>query len=328
MNEPGRHVVVITPVLDDWVCLTMLVDRLRDILGQSAWTVSIVAVDDGSLAAAPPSLDADDITILRLSRNVGHQRAIAVGLDYVVRETDADVFAIMDADGEDRPEDLPLLLDALGDARNRVVVASRRHRSEGLAFLAFYRAFKAVFRVLTGERLDFGNFSVFRRGPASRLTAMHELWLNLPATIMRARVELVRVPLDRDRRYAGRSRMRLVGLVTHGLSAVGVFVERVFTRMLLGIGGVAALLFSSLLLGLVLKAAGLATPGWVTTIAASLVIVLVQTATVALCGLFVVFGNASNVGLAPAATGRTLIASVHGRASSRRRPATPVIAAR
>ena len=310
MNGTARHIVIVTPVLNDWACFVMLAGRLREVLGAAGWSVGIVAVDDGSTEPPPDRLEGGGATILRLARNVGHQRAIAIGLDYALRESGATTIAVMDVDGEDRPEDLPLLLSRLGDDGARIVVAARRRRSEGTRFTAFYKSYKTAFRILTGERLDFGNFSVMDRTAARRLVAMHELWLNLPATIMRSRLSVVRVPTDRGQRYFGQSRMNLVALVVHGLSAVGVFVERVFTRVLLAVGSVAFVMFAGLLVGLLLKAADLATPGWVTTIASALVIVLIQTATVALCGLFVVFGNASNVVMGPAANARTLIESI------------------
>ncbi len=104
--------------------------------------------------------------------------------------------------------------------------------------------------------------------------------------------------------------MNFVALVTHGLSAVGVFSERAFTRVLLAIGAAALLMVGSFAVALALKAAGLATPGWLTTIAASALIVLVQSAIVALCGLFVVFGQTANLLHAPSAVGRLLIAEV------------------
>ena len=319
---PTCHVTIVVPVCDDWACLAILAGHLRDALAPRGWSHAIVAVDDGSREAAPPGIASGASVVLRLARNVGHQRAIAIGLDYVLRERPGGVLAIMDADGEDRPEDLPRLLDALGEGTHpggsgHVVVASRRRRSEGGRFVAFYALYKATFRILTGERLDFGNFCALDRPAARRLVAMHELWLNLPATVMRSRLEVTRLPTDRGRRYVGRSRMNLVGLVSHGLSAVGVFSERAFTRTLVGIGSVAVLMLFGLVAGLVLKAEGLATPGWLTTIAMALVVVLVQTAMVALCGLFVVFGNAAHVVQSPAATARGLIESVTLQESSR-----------
>ncbi len=310
-----RPLVVIVPVLDDWACLAILAERLRAALAPAGWTPRLVAVDDGSREPPAAAGDAGAAVLVQLARNVGHQRAIAIGLDHALRESGADVIAIMDADGEDRPEDLPRLLAALGDAPARIAVASRGRRREGLRFRVFYGAYKAAFRAATGERLDFGNFCVMGRAAALRLVAMHELWLNLPATVMRSRLDLVRVPADRGERYLGRSRMNFVALVMHGLSAVGVFSERAFTRMLVAVGCVASLLVLGLAAALALKAMDMATPGWVTTIAAALVVVLVQTAIVALSGLFMVFGDAANVAMSPASAARRLVARVDGRIS-------------
>ena len=302
------QLVIVTPVHNDWACLHILVERLKPILDQAGITATIIAVDDASRVAEAAPVDA----IIRLTRNVGHQRAIAVGLDYALRTTDANLIAIMDADGEDRPEDLPRLLATLSGTHTQIAVANRRRRSEGARFRLFYAAYKLGFRVLTGEKLDFGNFCVLRRDAAQRLVGMHELWLNLPATIMRSQLDTIRLPTDRGRRYVGQSRMNLVSLVTHGLSAIGVFSERAFTRVLLAIGTTASFMLLSFVVGISLKAAGLATPGWATTIAAAAVIVLVQSATVALCGLFIVFGQAANLVHAPGATARLLIARVDG----------------
>ena len=305
-----RRLVIVTPVLDDWDCLAVLAGELHAVLVPRGWQPFIVAVDDGSRPTEAAAAAAGASVVVRLARNVGHQRAIAIGLDFALREIDADMVAIMDSDGEDRPADLPPLLAALEEQPGRIVVASRRRRSESPQFVLFYRVYKLVFATLTGESLDFGNFCVMGRVAAARLTAMHEMWLNLPGTVVRARLDLVRLSTDRGVRYSGQSRMKLVGLVVHGMSAIGVFVERAFTRVLMAIGLIALLTAAGFVTALVLKAFGLATPGWVTTIAATLVVVLVQTAMIALCGLLVVFGNASNVALAPSATARALVAKV------------------
>ena len=302
----AEGLVIVIPVHDDWASLAILTAGLAEALDKLAMQARIIAVDDGSREAGY----APGATILRLTRNVGHQRAIAVGLDYALRETQAGLIAIMDADGEDRPEDLPRLIAAVRGSADRVAVARRRRRSEGTRFKLFYIAYKMAFTVFTGERLDFGNFCVLGREAAIRLMGMHELWLNLPGTIMKSGLVVLRMPADRGRRYAGRSRMNMVSLVTHGLSAIGVFSERAFTRVLLAIGAAAVLMVGSVALALALKAAGLATPGWLTTIAASALIVLVQSAIVALCGLFVVFGQTANLLQAPTALAKLLIARV------------------
>src|ERR1700716_2709298 len=78
---------VVTPVLDDWACFASLVGEVSAQFTGSAVEFHICAVDDGSLSCFDPaslSLPRDSciarIEILRLALNLGHQRAIAVGL--------------------------------------------------------------------------------------------------------------------------------------------------------------------------------------------------------------------------------------------------------
>ena len=69
----------------------------------------------------------------------------------------------MDADGEDRPEDVSRLAAAWSEDTNRIVVAQRGERSEGLAFRFFYAIYKLTFRIMTGQKIDFGNFCLLPR---------------------------------------------------------------------------------------------------------------------------------------------------------------------
>src|SRR5581483_7157655 len=103
---------------------------------------SVLIVDDASTEAAPQEWPACDsieaIEILHLRCNLGHQRAIALGLYHVHEFSDADAVIVMDGDGEDRAEDLPLLLDEFErGGRREVVFAARAKRMESLFFQAF-----------------------------------------------------------------------------------------------------------------------------------------------------------------------------------------------
>ncbi|WP_251274030.1 glycosyltransferase, partial [Enterobacter hormaechei] len=76
--------------------------------------------------------------VIRLRRNVGHQRAIAIGLGYVAEHFDGnDIVVVMDSDGEDTPESITELVAGLESADVDVVVASRRSRVESLKFKSF-----------------------------------------------------------------------------------------------------------------------------------------------------------------------------------------------
>lgn len=282
------RLLVVTPVFDDGACLApLLTDLARADLRS---IVDVLVVDDGSTTAI--FLDTDDVPdglgqvdILRLGTNVGHQRAIAVGLVEAAQRGDYDAVAVIDSDGEDRPEDLTQLLRALDSAPHSIVVAQRRNRTEAVRFRAFYSLYRMLFRMLTGRRLDFGNFTVVPIAAVHRLVLMPELWNHYPATLMRSRLVLTRVPTDRGRRYAGRSRMNFTALVNHGLAGIAAFVDTAFARLLV-LASAATAIFGLAILGAVVLrlTIGVPIPGWAALGASVAAIGLIQV----LAGLVVV----------------------------------------
>lgn len=225
-------VVVITPVFEDRESARVLFKQLASALPG----VRVVAVDDGSVRSP---LDAMDLVeaglegvVLHLRRNMGHQRAIAVGMAYASdHEQTAHAFVIMDSDGEDAPSALVRLLEGFMASPADVRVAERAKRSESLRFILFYKLYKWMFRFLSGQRIAFGNFMVLKPSGLHRMVAMNEHWSHLAAAVLLSRLRVEGIPVDRARRYAGQSRMNFSALVLHGLRGVMVFRERVLVRL-------------------------------------------------------------------------------------------------
>ena len=279
------RIAILTPVLDDWTCFGALVREISALYTGSGVEFDVITVDDGSAAAFDPTslaLPADTcivgIETIRLAVNLGHQRAIAVGLCGLAERADLDAVIVMDSDGEDRPIDIAALLAASRRNPAHIVLARRAKRSESITFRAGYRIYKLLFRLMTGKPISFGNFSLLPMTAVRRLVHMPELWNNLAASVLRSRLRCVEVPTVRGARYDGHSRMNLVSLAVHGLSALSVHTDTIFVRVLLGAG----LIGLASLLGIIAVAAirlttDLAIPGWATTAAGQLLIILLQT---------------------------------------------------
>ena len=122
---------VLIPVYEDWIAVTRVINEL-DATGRQ---FDVVLVDDGSVNPCPSApagaAGAGTIEVLRLRRNLGHQRAIAIGLAYLEARGDQVPVVIMDGDGEDQPADVLKLLDAAETAPGCIVFAERTRRSEG-----------------------------------------------------------------------------------------------------------------------------------------------------------------------------------------------------
>ena len=299
-----KKLTIIMPVYNDWEAFQHLINDLVDCLGDRRWTVSIVAVDDCSNECAPKNLEFKfpivSITVLRLSVNMGHQRAITVGLVSIATQNDVELVAVMDSDGEDRPEELVRLIDAFTNSPKLAIMAQRTKRSEGFGFRAFYQIYIQVFRILTGQRIDFGNFCVLPFEYLDRLVNRPDIWNNFAATLIRARIPMVRVPTSRGLRYAGVSRMNLASLVAHGLGAMSVFSETIFIRILFGSAFLLALVtFGALAVLGIWMFSNLAIPGWTTNVFGFLMVIGFQTIMMSVMMAFLVLSHRASVQISP-----------------------------
>ncbi|RAO76984.1 glycosyltransferase [Dyella jiangningensis] len=284
-----RHpkLIVVTPVFEDTEASTILFSELAKACGTE---IHVVAVDDGSVRqplTLQGMLDANvDGTVIRLKRNVGHQRAIAVGLAYVADKfSDIDRVVVMDSDGEDLPETIGSLLDELDASEVDVVVAQRKSRVETLRFKTFYVVYKWLFSLLTGRRISFGNFMALNGTATRRLASMGELATHVAGTVLVSRLRWRTCALDRGPRYAGKSKMNFVGLALHGFKGLMIFAEDVLVRVGIACTSVAVLSLLGVSVAIVLKTLGYATPGWFSVALGLLLLVFLQTGAITLMTL-------------------------------------------
>jgi polyisoprenyl-phosphate glycosyltransferase len=239
----ANEIVLLIPVYNDWESIGALLPALDTALHDYPVPIHVLLVDDGS--TTPPSGSEFEelfhnlvrIEILRLRCNLGHQRAIAVGLYHIHANIPCRGVLVMDGDGEDRPEDVPKLL-AEFDRRSgsKTIFAARTKRMESVAFQLFYHLYRLTHRVLTGVTVRVGNFSVVPRDAVDALMVDSNLWNHYAATVFRSRLPYDLIRLPRGKRLHGRSKMNFFALLVHGLSAISVFGDLVSVRLLAGAG--------------------------------------------------------------------------------------------
>lgn len=279
----GEHLCICIPVYNDWESAGLLLDQLDTVAAGMGVPVSVLMVDDGSSEPPPDALRRQpahlrSIEVLRLRRNVGHQRAIALGLTFIHELRPCTAVVVMDADGEDAPRDIPALFDRCRREGFRAIVfAARAKRSESPGFRLGYQVYKLLHRILTGRSVEVGNFSVVPWSALQRLVGISEIWNHYAAAVYNARLPVAQVPIPRARRLAGESRMNFVALVTHGLSAISVYSESVGVRMLVATSVVMGLALVALAATIGIRLwTSLAISGWATTAAGLLGVLLVN----------------------------------------------------
>jgi hypothetical protein len=287
MKHALHRLVVVTPIYEDVEASSRLFKELAKQLGQD---IFIVAVDDGSIRQVVEVGNVQaagvDGVVVKLRRNVGHQRAIAIGLGYVAENMHPDqVVVVMDSDGEDLPSAIPELLSQLQVSAVDLVVAQRKSRVESWRFKAFYAVYRRLFKLLTGRSLRFGNFMALTIPAVKRLVAMQELPIHIAGTVLASKLRMGVCEIDRGPRYAGQSKMNFVGLALHGFKGLMVFAEDVLVRTGIACASVAALSLIGAGAVVILKLIGYATPGWFSVALGILVLIFLQTGALALMTL-------------------------------------------
>jgi glycosyltransferase involved in cell wall biosynthesis len=241
------------------------------------------------------------LSILQLRRNMGHQRAIAVGMSYIEEHLPCKAVLVMDSDGEDQPSDLVRLLEvALENKLQKIVFGERRKRTESVVFKFSYKIYKLIYKLLVGKEFQVGNFTVVPKQRVSSLVSVSELWNHYAASILKSRQPCLFVPVDRGVRLDGKSKMNFVSLVIHGLSSISVDADIVGIRMLLFSLGMMVITGTGILFVVMLKYfTNYALLGWATSAIGLLLIILVQFLTLSVFFSFITLSNRQATSVIP-----------------------------
>ena len=123
-----------------------------------------------------------------------HQRCIAAGIKYICANEDFDRLIIMDADGEDRPEELNTFYKKAQENPKITITGNRFKRSEGFVFITFYEIHKILTFIFTGKLIKFGNFTCLTKSHAHELISKPYLWNSYSSSVVRTINQRTAIP--------------------------------------------------------------------------------------------------------------------------------------
>jgi glycosyltransferase involved in cell wall biosynthesis len=233
MRSADPRVSIAIPAFNEADVLPRLLDRVRGILaGLPGGPHQLIFVDDGSsddtLAILRAASATDErLLVVALARNFGHQAALTAALDQV----EGDVVVVMDADLQDAPEIIPLMIERYKEGFD-VVYAQRARRSEGILLRASYFLFYRLMAALAEVQLplDSGDFALLSRRVVVQLQQLGEHHRYLRGLRTWVGFRQIGLPVARDARASGRSKygfVKLLKLATDGLFAFSTIPLRV-----------------------------------------------------------------------------------------------------
>ena len=246
-----QSISVVVPIYNDSDVIHEVIKRLSPVLESITADYEIILVDDGSrddswlqmLAVRQANAS---IKAVRLSRNFGQQCAIAAGLSLTSKE----LIVLMDSDLQDRPEDIPVLIDALlADEKATMAIAQWEERKDSRFKLAVSRLFQRVSNSITEIHTmpRLGIFRVMKKSVVEELRNFPEKTATTVSLLYYIGSRYVAVPLKRDARFAGKSGYNLskmLALTFARIFSFSMFPIRIVTYLgaLLCVGSMMAAL--------------------------------------------------------------------------------------
>lgn len=226
-----KHIVLI-PIYNDWKSLEKLISKLDFYLTRvKKISNEILIINDNS--SKKPDINCKNlktikkIKILFLKKNLGSQKAIAIGLDYLKKDKKDFFVTIMDSDGEDNPREVPKMLNSAINHPNYVVTSNRKRREEPYLIIILYKLHLLFTFIFTWKWISFGNFTTFNKKNIKNLFSDNSSWYAHSASVIK-NCNFIRLYAKREKRYFGKSNLGLFALIEHSLRINVVFFKTIF----------------------------------------------------------------------------------------------------
>lgn len=198
---------IISPVYRAEFLLEELVERIKNSVETLEIDFEIILVNDHSPDQSWGKIVelSNKFTFvkgIKLSRNFGQHYAITAGLDHAK----GDWVVVMDCDLQDRPEEIPNLLQKAEEGYD-IVLARRTNRNDPYLKRLFSKYFYFILSYLTGTSFDFSvaNFGVYSRKIILEFSKMRENIRVFPIMVNWMGFSTAKLEVQHDARAEGKS---------------------------------------------------------------------------------------------------------------------------
>lgn len=203
-------VSVVMPAYNECDNLVELLPELVAVLEGMDVHYEVLVVDDGSTdgtRSAVGRLGLDGVQCLRLRRNSGKSAALSVGL----RRATGEAIVLMDADGQDDPNEVPRMLAVLADGAD-LVTGQRSVRNDRFIKRHTSKVYNATTRLVTGVPGSDHNsgFKAMTADVAANLELYGELHRYIPVLAAWQGFATTEIPVQHHARRHGTSKFGAV----------------------------------------------------------------------------------------------------------------------
>lgn len=231
-----KHVILI-PVYNDWKSLNkLLIEIDKSLKDDSSFTTQILVINDLSTEKCNLNIknfsSIKKIEIINLKKNLGSQKSIAVGLNYLKKIKDNFFITVMDGDGEDNPYEIKKMLNEAIKYESFVITSNRKKRRESMLVVLLYRIHLIISFLFAFKWISFGNFTTFNSKNLEKLLSNNSSWYAHSSSVLK-NCRIKRLYAKREKRYFDKSKLNMFALMEHSLRVNAVFLPKIFINSLI-----------------------------------------------------------------------------------------------
>jgi len=204
---------VVIPVYDEEESLGFLRQALCDTFLDQPYDWEVILVDDGSSDRSVEIMkqfvadDPNHFTIVILRRNFGQTAAIAAGIDHAR----GDVIVLMDADLQNDPTDIPMMLEKVDEGYDLVSGWRVKRQDSFITRTLPSRIANGLISRVTGVHLhDYGcTLKAYRREVLTNFRLYGEMHRFIPAYAGHVGARIIEVPVQHHPRRFGKAKYGL-----------------------------------------------------------------------------------------------------------------------
>ena len=211
-NQISPDVSVIVPVYNEVESIPKLIEAIATAFTTIECTYEIICIDDGSRDGTVDVLrnltaTRDNLIAIFLRRNYGQTPAMAAGFYHATGK----VIISLDADLQNDPQDIPLLLDKLAEGYDLVSGWRKERQDDALTRLLPSKIANWLIGKVTGVELhDYGcSLKAYRAEVLADLELYGELHRFLPALAFIEGAKIAEIPVRHHPRRYGKSKYGL-----------------------------------------------------------------------------------------------------------------------
>jgi len=228
---------ILIPSFNDWECLNVLIPKIDESLNNISESVDLIIVNDCSTIKNEMSfknlINLKEIKIINLKQNVKAQVAITSGLAFLKRENFHGGIIVMDADGQDSPEQLINIIKESKKNPERTITINRKSREDEFIFKTLYQIYLYLTFFLTFKYMKFGVYSYIHSSNLNKILSTNDVCMAYAASLAKHFKDKHVIFAPRKKRLLGESKNNYFSLIHYALKIISVFKYKLLINSLL-----------------------------------------------------------------------------------------------